>query len=820
MTRRVDVASLLQGLEDEYGSNYLDVDGWLQWGAAWVDSTVDWLSDEHIPPAATAPSVPAGGDTALIRKYVRQVDQLSDAFRKRQRRVRPSPSTTTSSTSEDEKDDETRVLTSWPEQVPHVASIPDDMLTLRTCREHVPTEFFAPVSLFSVFSSEPLQNFDQNVGDGESKEESDVSRMSDLVECALIRQVSLRRSAFFGALTSLQELSRESHETQQQVAAARQVLREARQKAAEPLELLALKKRERRASQVLQLTRKVREICVLRNKAKAALGSDDVETCAAAIQLAWQIRSEDARLSGVQCLNSVVEELSECRQMLRERLMRRMLRVLLPPEEIHRDVEESSCQAAAPVLRQLLLLREHECVADSLHAGMSEHYHELLKTRLTDTVTELDGLVDSRHGIKSRVQALRSEHFQRLLGRLFAPLLVSWRRLDDGWSAVLSQVESADRAEALMAHFCAARNGEVDSAHVRLATVLKWHTCDNLSLRQATALQHSVSSFARQSELLCARPVLPLRAACTRVLERFAQHAHKDALTHIDSVMSLERWRRTQVPRHMQAMLDAALLTDGRTGSRHTDEALVAQVTVRTSDFFGQSQDTQITEVTQGSEAVGALSFQVASAALVLLQRLQTLVATCQALSLPGSVQAAALIRRFDLRCKQQVLQAGAIRTAQLSSITAPHLCIASQSIGFVRWLLPLLHEALDTRSDASRALQLSELRHIGDELLAHRAQLRRKLASILRGVCDSAVARVDSVTTEGSTDGSGSVTGISAVSGSASGTVSVSGDSVSDHSDHVEPAAALVDLMRLTGTTSLACAPLGHVLHWDMCTV
>lgn len=105
------------------------------------------------------------------------------------------------------------------------------------------------------------------------------------------------------------------------------------------------------------------------------------------------------------------------------------------------------------------------------------------------------------------------------------------------------------------------------------------------------------------------------------------------------------------------------------------------------------------------------------------------------------------LIRLFDHRTRQLVLGAQAIQSAaRLKSISARHLGITAQSIGFLTALLPHIRTALLAQLSIKHHLMLTEFDRISHELLDHHSAIVSKFVSIVSDSLDSSSLKLRSV--------------------------------------------------------------------------
>ena len=105
------------------------------------------------------------------------------------------------------------------------------------------------------------------------------------------------------------------------------------------------------------------------------------------------------------------------------------------------------------------------------------------------------------------------------------------------------------------------------------------------------------------------------------------------------------------------------------------------------------------------------------------------------------------LIKLFDKRTRELVLSAEAIESsAKLKSISAKHLGITAQSLGFISALLPHLRAALLAQLPPNLHMQLAELDRVSLSLIDHHGLIVDKLVEIAAYAVESSAAGLKKV--------------------------------------------------------------------------
>lgn len=192
-------------------------------------------------------------------------------------------------------------------------------------------------------------------------------------------------------------------------------------------------------------------------------------------------------------------------------------------------------------------------------------------------------------------------------------------------------------------------------------------TCDEIQ-----SLSEIVRDFSRGCEVLSGTQRIPLTAALQAQAAKFAQKFHSERKSKLSLLLENERWKQTDVPAEYQQMIDK--INDG--------------------DFNWTKTDSCEKKPPSAVLYVDSEPFALVSSALVLVQIVSEY---CQyASNLPTiSIQLSRhlvdLLRTFNSKCCQLVLGAGALRVANLTTITTGNLALVSRALQLVIWILPRL---------------------------------------------------------------------------------------------------------------------------------
>eukprot|EP00271_Cylindrocystis_brebissonii_P015081 TRINITY_DN3704_c0_g1_i1.p1 TRINITY_DN3704_c0_g1~~TRINITY_DN3704_c0_g1_i1.p1 ORF type:complete len:1545 (+),score=298.01 TRINITY_DN3704_c0_g1_i1:716-5350(+) len=129
--------------------------------------------------------------------------------------------------------------------------------------------------------------------------------------------------------------------------------------------------------------------------------------------------------------------------------------------------------------------------------------------------------------------------------------------------------------------------------------------------------------------------------------------------------------------------------------------------------------------------------YHIVNSGLLMLKMLAEYIEIANALpALASEVvhRVAEILKTFNSRTCQLVLGAGAMQVSGLKSITAKHLAVSSQCISFFYALIGDIRRLLSVHiPDARKALVLTEIDRVGQDLRIHRDEVHSKLVAIMR---------------------------------------------------------------------------------------
>ncbi|EFN76173.1 Vacuolar protein sorting-associated protein 54 [Harpegnathos saltator] len=202
-----------------------------------------------------------------------------------------------------------------------------------------------------------------------------------------------------------------------------------------------------------------------------------------------------------------------------------------------------------------------------------------------------------------------------------------------------------------------------------------------LSERATTAqvcqLANMVEEFTYACEKLCGKQCTALRSAFKAQASKFVQRFHNERKNKLTLLLESERWKQADVPLEFQSLV-----------------TYVCEKKCFPLKMFTREEDDTKSDGVENFIVVGDERFAVVGTALMLIQMIHEYCRTgSELVALSGTIgrQLAELLRRYNSRCCQLVLGAGAIQVAGLKTITSTILVLAARSLKLILWFMPFV---------------------------------------------------------------------------------------------------------------------------------
>ncbi|ORX50830.1 Vps54-domain-containing protein [Hesseltinella vesiculosa] len=254
-------------------------------------------------------------------------------------------------------------------------------------------------------------------------------------------------------------------------------------------------------------------------------------------------------------------------------------------------------------------------------------------------------------------------------------------------------------------------------AHVRLGKILasrhESHTV--LNPTDFYRLCHRLQSFIHDSEASCGRTCFGLRGTFLSQQKAFVDHFHMERLKQESQLIDNEQWVACEVPGDFQQMV--VQLCQGYQGS-DADGPLPDEAAPATKLLVISDQP-----------------FYVVGCTLLIIKLLDDYFRCVQQLE-PMATEVMQrlfeLLKLFNSRVNQVILGAGAMRSAGLKNISAKHLALASQSIGVMIALTPVLKTCMSKYVPEKHGVLLSEFDRVANDYQNHQREIHLKLVAIM----------------------------------------------------------------------------------------
>lgn len=534
-----------------------------------------------------------------------------------------------------------------------------------------------------------------------------LSHYLDVVEVHIARQVALKSSAFFHAMTSHDTIMEQMGNACKEVRRLRSQIQSLDSSVSNgPLRLLGLARSRANHVNLLDKLRLMATVLQTQPTLQLLLSSSDY---VAALELIDSTQDALAReLAGVTSLRHLPSQLKEMSRLIDKMLnteferyaaadLHRPLNSATGVVEAERLVslvagllrqnnlqflevyKKEAVTAAQAVLKQLVIEQLADCEGDSevCLTGSGEAPPTL------DPAQWLRLLVLATEALSKLVQRVRDVHdviehtSDASAGRL------PKTDLNIGDNDCFLSMEDHGRVEVKLRELLTV---VCDYCHERLAAIVANQSDKQvITASQISELCVIVDSFTDLCKGICGRQSTALKAAFNMQANKYVQRFHSQRKSKLSLLLDAERWRAAEIPPGFQKLLDQLA-----TGT--ISEVIPSSPTEKLTE--------KDCELTAASLLVGSQQF-VAVGAVIMLLRLVTEYCVCAqelpSLALSIGRNLAELLKMFNSRTCQLVLGANALRTAGLKTITSTNLALASRALQLVLWLIPHIRNLFRT---------------------------------------------------------------------------------------------------------------------------
>lgn len=265
-------------------------------------------------------------------------------------------------------------------------------------------------------------------------------------------------------------------------------------------------------------------------------------------------------------------------------------------------------------------------------------------------------------------------------------------------------------------------------AHVRTARLLKVRSNlhRRLPLEQFHLLHEEVNGFVRDSEALIGRQCYGLRPSLLAQSRAFLENFHTNRVNNLRITLENDTWDKMEVPREFififRALVDPA--EDLRVENRSAEADKAVPDNMRELDVLGEKYPGVNSLLMFGK----------------ILHDYLICVDTLPVLNQDMITRMTEILQLFNRRTAELVLLREATKTANVKTVTASHLAIASQCLSLLISLIPNLGERLRKYLKAEQFARLDELDRVLQDYVEHRMQIFQEFVTMMGKRADDCI--------------------------------------------------------------------------------
>uniref|UniRef100_A0A6P7FVR7 Vacuolar protein sorting-associated protein 54 n=1 Tax=Diabrotica virgifera virgifera TaxID=50390 RepID=A0A6P7FVR7_DIAVI len=574
--------------------------------------------------------------------------------------------------------------------------------------------------------------------------QDELSHHLDIVEEQIAQQVSQKSGAFFHAMTSHDSIMEQMGIALGEVKSLRsKVQRVDKALARDSLRLIGLARSKSNNVALLDKLKLMATVLQTQPTLQLLLSSSDYVGALELISGTQEVLAKE--LAGVTSLRHLPSQLKEMQKLIDKMLSTEFERYAAA--DLHRPLDFESAGVLEPERLVSLvagLLRQN-------HLHFLEVYKQeavtaaqaLLKQLMIEQLADAEDELNELTGSGEIAPSMDAAHWLRVIRSASAALTKIIERVKAvhdviketaAASAGLSSLETStsisstptenfltleehNRIELklrdLLSSVC-------DYCNERIASLVSTQSDkQTVTSAQVIELSNIVESFTEMCERTCGgRQSAALKAAFKIQAGNYVHKFHTQRKNKLQLLLDAERWKVAEVPSEIQILVDK--LASGEPikslpSSPSEEDITTNRYNLKPSPYI----------------KIGTQSYYTIGALLILIRLISEYCVCSYDLQLLAPVVArnlTDLLKTFNSRSCQLVLGAGALRTAGLKTITSTNLALASRSLQFLVWMIPLLRAHFKTLTiEALSGFDLVE-KDIGH----HIRQLETKVLSIM----------------------------------------------------------------------------------------
>ena len=284
----------------------------------------------------------------------------------------------------------------------------------------------------------------------------------------------------------------------------------------------------------------------------------------------------------------------------------------------------------------------------------------------------------------------------------------------------------------------------------------------HLNIEKMKFLWECCFNFILGAEKISNTSAYDMRRCLTTQTKDFLVTLHENSKRSLQVTLDAERWTQCDVSAERQKEIN--LLAAGKAFFQRQQENDDTKSKVEASEPNAVTEGIQVvaTETSKVTDATAAKKkefrpayvdnapFKASWSALFVTEMAMTYVTLTiffPSIVTDVIIKMGELIKLFDKRTRELVLSAEAIESsAKLKSISAKHLAITAQSLGFLSALLPHFRAALLAQLPPNLQMQLAELDRVSLSLIDHHGLIVDKLVEIAAYAVESSASGLKKV--------------------------------------------------------------------------
>ena len=313
---------------------------------------------------------------------------------------------------------------------------------------------------------------------------------------------------------------------------------------------------------------------------------------------------------------------------------------------------------------------------------------------------------------------------------------------------------------------CLTSSCDVAQRSIQQLLSLRRESNIHLNIEKMKFLWECCFNFILSAEKISSTSAYDMRRCLTTQTKDFLVTLHENSKRSLQVTLDAERWTQCDVSPERQKEINLLAAgkaffqrqqdnDDNKTNKNEANESnnnnIIADGVPVSSEVISKVTDATAVKKKEFRPAyVDNAPFKAAWSALFVTEMAMTYVTLTiffPSIVTDVIIKMGELIKLFDKRTRELVLSAEAIESsAKLKSISAKHLAITAQSLGFLSALLPHFRAALLAQLPPNLQMQLAELDRVSLSLIDHHGLIVDKLVEIAAYAVESSASGLKKV--------------------------------------------------------------------------